>query len=1384
MLANILAKIISGAAVGYITNDLAIKMLFQEYLKIKNKSLGIDFSLGGVIVKEREEFQNQISRLVESDVIHHKAIEEELKKHHFEEALHSIFSDLFKQALPASFPVAISLGEIPAIEESFRNLKNTFLQHIEEPLHLIFEQINRQIEPEKLITHSQLEFISKKLLGSVKEFVAKDPSFGNFLKGLLKESSAFTLGQCIPYELPLAAYRNLSPFFDDLHQILKYGYGSQIEALLDKVSDQLEIKTLLGQLAASLSEKKLSEILTQNNVEHLPKELYQHIRQLFHSDISEEIIRTLLKFLLNVLEEERATLLELLSDDLKLSFENFLQDKLPGLISTLIPWIKQKKIKLEALIQESFDENTSMMGRMLVALLIGNVGKFVGIEEKIVDLIEKQDIGELSFRAASYLYEYLENNTIGDIIRRLNKEKILDVLAPVLLNNIRQALEQGNLNYLQNFLDKEIRTWFSDNEIQKALVALLERLKNNTFLKGWLYAPKFSSFTKRITEDFLKDWKDFPLSNWLSDKNLAGISENLQSQLSTLIEENKEQIAAYFTAQLQVYVKDKNLFQILGEEDSRKLYPAFNDFLDHFLEKNFEEIRTQPLKKYIEQISKAQELEKQISKQIKSYTLGNLSALTEGKVRELVKASLEKQDDEQLRGMVYKAMGRELKPLSYFGGILGAITGAMLLLMPEFKQAGWVIFMTGMAYGITGWGTNWLAIKMLFRPYFPLKIPVLSWPLPFTPGVVVKTKARFAQSMGRFIGDRLLNKESLHENFIKNKEKLDQNLKELITKEDYAFPNQLIRQNLQSLAEHFSNSLLGFLDLNQKENSEAFLQLLEKNRKSEMSRFNLQGISKRLEEFAQQQENREKAKNYLQEQLLAALHSDKNLNELFPSSFTSRLEQPLSNLLRQQTEKIKKHLQDEDILEDFDFKLIEEKIEELLQKNLEEILNDEQEEKLKNQLFAFIQKSVNSPEVKEKVMNFIEDKVSNEFKVDKNLNEIFGGKLLEMLENNLNQLLQTLIRMGMDWINERKEKIAEQVYDEALKENSLAWTYKNSIKGTTLSLIEEGIPEFFEKEFESLQSHIKAQVSKLGNLSLSATPVQALNLKNLDTKVEQILNNTRLLNKTRQLTHILLEERIFKIPLHRFLIDDAAGLTSHLKLLLQPEVSLARLHFLKRLEEEGKVTELLDNAAVILSDLLYRNIFSYKISKLWEGSREGMTENAVKNLTELLFGLEGWKQQPAALLRKYLDAIRPENIEQWIDFDEAKEQLFQVLSGFLAKEGNRELIRKELASFFRHTLSEIVPKLHPNSREFILHHLFAAFFEALEKNIFHLINSVDFKAIVVREIENMHPKELEGLFYGFARRYFTYLIGYGFIFGIIFGLAIDLGLLALWGLFG
>ena len=62
---------------------------------------------------------------------------------------------------------------------------------------------------------------------------------------------------------------------------------------------------------------------------------------------------------------------------------------------------------------------------------------------------------------------------------------------------------------------------------------------------------------------------------------------------------------------------------------------------------------------------------------------------------------------------------------------------------------------------VIGCFTNFIALKMLFRPYQEVKI--FGRKLPFTPGMIPKRKKEVAHAIGRVINDNLLEKDDIAE---------------------------------------------------------------------------------------------------------------------------------------------------------------------------------------------------------------------------------------------------------------------------------------------------------------------------------------------------------------------------------------------------------------------------------------------------------------------------------------------------------------------------------------------------------------------------------------------------------------------------------------------
>ncbi len=68
-------------------------------------------------------------------------------------------------------------------------------------------------------------------------------------------------------------------------------------------------------------------------------------------------------------------------------------------------------------------------------------------------------------------------------------------------------------------------------------------------------------------------------------------------------------------------------------------------------------------------------------------------------------------------------------------------------------------FIGALVGAVIGYITNWLAIKMLFRPYEEKRI--FGFKIPFTPGLIPKERKRIAKSVGEAIGGHLLTKETI-----------------------------------------------------------------------------------------------------------------------------------------------------------------------------------------------------------------------------------------------------------------------------------------------------------------------------------------------------------------------------------------------------------------------------------------------------------------------------------------------------------------------------------------------------------------------------------------------------------------------------------------------
>ena len=90
----------AGAVSGYVTNKYAVNMLFKEYtpFKIFDKVL-LPAKFGGVIKNRKEQFIEEISELVERDIINSDTILANFNNENFEKVLNEIVKEFFNEEL-------------------------------------------------------------------------------------------------------------------------------------------------------------------------------------------------------------------------------------------------------------------------------------------------------------------------------------------------------------------------------------------------------------------------------------------------------------------------------------------------------------------------------------------------------------------------------------------------------------------------------------------------------------------------------------------------------------------------------------------------------------------------------------------------------------------------------------------------------------------------------------------------------------------------------------------------------------------------------------------------------------------------------------------------------------------------------------------------------------------------------------------------------------------------------------------------------------------------------------------------------------------------------------------------------------------------------------
>ncbi|MDR1446378.1 MAG: DUF445 family protein [Treponema sp.] len=1286
-IAEILISVVSGALVGWITNAIAVNMLFRKYWK-----------WGGVIEEHYEEFIENMSALVEDDLVNAKTLSREFNTENFKKELDLWVEEVLERQLPAHSGT-VRLDEIPGIERSIENLIHLLRE--EEPA--FFAGILKLFSRKKLgdlVSQEQYRYLSEKNAAPVMDaLLSREEDIKNSLLDFLSrhKTSEFV------------SPAGLSSITVLLKSVIRDADFSVFEAaageLCMELSNAPDIESLVLKFEEYAASTKWNTLIPE------PQNFAEKFTADFAGFANSKKGRELFAGLASALTGDgrwiAADLAGITVHEFRGKFTGFIQDKTFRAAEKLSALIVESKLEIEERINAAIDRQleSSAKGKLLggfKGLLGGNIAERFDVTGKIASYILKNS-GRAGENFSGAFNSFIDNTTVGKAVAVLEKNFPLQNIIAEALREKAAGLHSDTAP-LVRFLDKPVNIRIDPSRIRAGLLprlfrALKVRLLRSDSLKTGLAA--------RLEKALLR-LQDLHVSDVFNPKNIKfkfdreGIEWFLKSLRENIAGFRLEKIAAgNLTGKLQINYRA--IWERNRERELNQLYRLLQD----------------------------PSLHDRISAGIRKALLENLDPLLDRRISGLVSRELKKSSPQGINAMVQGFMGRELKPINAFGAFLGALVGgagaaaALLFALPkEFLP--WMLPVYAFLFALTGVGTNWIAVKMLFRPYKPL-IGNLNRS-PFV-GVVAAEKPRFAASIAGFVDSRLFNDAMLSRYFSEQKTQLQEYCRKRLEETDYGIINTMFGRGTAG-PETPGFPMFRFLQGYIREH-ETGIALYAESMAAGI------GTSENREKYCR------KAGNFIAEKLAEAdlapalygvliraikgktvSHYIETAAPVFERFFRDRF----TDFIEGQNTGTLKHF-----AERFNDKFMDY----TAGKSFIDMAGSETVNGFKDDLSRFLVTLL-----QKNPASFIRQFMEREFAPDRRLKECFNGILPRLLRENIDLVIDLIVKA----VKRRRFDIGRAVIEEM--PGMLRMVAEDQVQPVVDIIIDEELPQFLEGKREALLA-IGDEV--LGN-SFSETGFGADSL------------NYEVLEK--------IAAAFLEAPsVYRAFQELVSGIAA-----MYTEMPIAV--FLKMFNIVT-VQDLMNRAEPVLEFMLPE----LKSCLISAGVPDSIGAFAVK----VLAGIAG--ELPAETLLENINAEKElGNIVSLMQKDpEIKAEVSVLVQTLLANITgekdwyNAPLLRRDCGVFIRGLTGEdfaaaeaLIPgfmgifgnlnsALVPETRASIASCLITAILDALEIRFGNIIRSVNIRDLTEREVNNMHPREVEILFRKFADPYFRKITLYGWI---------------------
>ena len=1382
----LLLQVFSSGVAGYITNKYAVNMIFKEYTPLK---------IGGAVKKNKEKFIEEISDLVEKDIINSSTMKDSILSNDFKKTMELGVKDFLNRSLYDAFG-DLDIGQIEGLDETINNGERLLRSNLSEILSKLFINIKEHISLEDLLSEKQISSIVDYIYEELNNNLSENNEIENLIIDLYKEQENICLNRLVSKETADKITRIIScEIMNSIDELLDS--KKETKQIIDKMLSFVDIKSSLKDLQKAFGTKTIEEIITEDGLDKLSLITYENLDQLIKSDEGRKKINDIIQEGIISLKNIDLTIFEILPIHFGRTSSEYLLEVIKNITPNFVSWINLNKDKIDRIIDDSIIESIdniddelrkSMILKVKDTMLVDFSSKNQ-IVKKVSEFIESYvDNGELSSKLYEKIVKFLEETKIKDIVKILEDNNLLDneKIADILLSKwdecgkdiSRELLKTQSSKTINNIINQDFYRLFNKN-IKPGIYELVTNNKDK--IMSYLDSAIFNIVHSKVDNILESEIKSI-----LTEDRVINLSKKLPIKLRNYFINKSSNYKKSMSNKINDIISEINLDDLIRNHEDKIISDSTEKIIE--ISKSYiDKYKTYKIRDIIKNVNENEDLINEITEKSYESVSSNLESIVDGNVKKIIYNNLIKLDEDEICNIAQSFMGNQLKPLSMFGAFLGCIVGLIFGLTMQNISGQYGFYnnisntlIACLLLGGVGVMTNIIALWMIFCPYeknkFVSKIPVFRI---FSIGYIPAHKDSFASGMAQFIDKELLSGNRISNLFKEKRDYLKENMFNNIFKSNTLL--NLIRTKKEKISRNLYSFILKISKRNSKliSNSLSHM-LLQIDGNSIISNDKME---EKVKEFIDNiNKYEDNVINYFEEKLKVNKSMYDVLSQDMIEVIDNKINSDISNTIKssiegEYIEKLIKNI----ILNNADI------YRSLSHKNLNGVFSEK--------LFDIIGKNIKNDKninllllkLKEILSENLDSYLNDKFNEEKRFDELFDGKIKNKIDKDIYLLTEKAIDKLSDYAKDNVDIISSLVI-KIVRSNlnffvKMAYDFADGdglVKDVIENVIQNKLEDFLKEEQNEIAMITYGSIEKY---------IYSSKIKSLGISTKEI--NTNLLLD--RFIYGLKESEQFKLNIYLssdMIVDKvgnikASQVMNALDINTIDEAYSKCENVIKALESNmiENLKQNINEASEFIVCLVDKNIMKkfYSISLVeisWEITREDINY-LVDNLFKMIDSSETIHRKIIDICNRAYDlSIKNTKLADVLDRDILEDDLNKSLNIIMENKDFNErnkVVAEDILDLFT---KEDIQIISPSLEVFVVNKLLDGMLDSTQRFIIPLLKSLDLQNITLKEVEHMHPKEIHMLFKSFAGDFFIKLYIYG-SFGCIFGVNVYLSIILL-----